>query len=202
MTSFNLSGFPDITALVKEAGGIIDQFVTSDDERAEAKAKLLQLENQLAGNIMAYETQLAQQRGTIIAAEARSQSWLTRNWRPLLMLSITAILIHKYLLYPYLILIFGSEVAPRLELTPELFNLLTIGVGGYVVGRSGEKIVGTLRDSQTRNSLLPSEDRAARRALRARGRQMRRLSRLAEKQGWSDEELDRRLDQLLDTEPS
>lgn len=201
MTSFNFNGLPDLAGLVKEAGGIIDQFVTNDSERAEAKAKLLALENQLSGDIMAYETELVKARGDIIAAEARSQSWLTRNWRPLLMLSITVILVHKYILYPYLIIIFGGDTVPQLELTPELFNLLTIGVGGYVVGRSGEKIAQTIRNSEAVNTQTVSEGRDNRRALRTRGKQVRRLTRLAKKQGWSEDELDQRLALLLGEAP-
>ncbi len=71
------------------------------------------------------------------------ESWMQRSWRPILMLVITAILANHFLLLPLLHLFFGvNDIIP---LPPELYTLLNIGVGGYVVGRSGEKIVGKLK---------------------------------------------------------
>ena len=68
-----------------------------------------------------------------------SGNWLQRSWRPILMLSIVAIVVNNYILYPYLSL-FGAKVA-MLELPTQLWSLMEIGVGGYIVGRSAEKIV-------------------------------------------------------------
>lgn len=197
MSGFKLPGLPDVGAILKEAGGILNQFITDDGERAEAKAKLLALENQLTSDIMAYETELIKAQRDIITAEATSQSWLTRNWRPILMVAITFILVHKYILYPYLTMLFGAEVVPALELSPELFDLLTIGVGGYVVGRSGEKIAQTIRTTQAQNTETVSEEKDDRRNLRTRGRQIKKLTKIAKKHGWTEEELNRRLEQLL-----
>ena len=50
---------------------------------------------------------LASQRD-IILAEATSDSWLTKNWRPLLMLLITFIIFNNYVIYPYLSLFAAS----------------------------------------------------------------------------------------------
>ncbi len=54
------------------------------------------------------------------------------------MLTFVAIIANNYILYPYLAL-FWSD-APVLEIPPDMWGLLKIGLGGYVVGRSGEKI--------------------------------------------------------------
>lgn len=72
----------------------------------------------------------------VLTAEL-SGNTLQRSWRPILMLSITAILVNNYILVPYLSL-FGVP-ATVLEFPDELWSLLKIGVGGYVVGRSAEK---------------------------------------------------------------
>jgi len=77
--------------------------------------------------------------GRIIEAEAKSTHWLTATWRPILMLTITAIIANNYILAPYLEAIIGRSI--MLPLPPELWQLLTVGVGGYVVGRSAEKVV-------------------------------------------------------------
>jgi len=46
-------------------------------------------------------------------------------------------------LYPYLAL-FWSQ-APVLEIPPDMWALLKIGLGGYVVGRSVEKTVAVVK---------------------------------------------------------
>jgi len=81
---------------------------------------------------------LLENRAKIVIAEIQGKSWLQRNWRPILMLTIVGIVANNYLLYPYLALFWDK--APVLELPDHLYNLMKIGVGGYIVGRSGEKI--------------------------------------------------------------
>jgi hypothetical protein len=74
----------------------------------------------------------------IILAEATG-GWLQRNWRPILMLTIVAIVANNYLLHPYLS--FFTTKTAVLDLPQSLWNLMSIGVGGYIVGRSAEKVV-------------------------------------------------------------
>ncbi|QJQ93926.1 MULTISPECIES: 3TM-type holin [Halomonadaceae] len=75
----------------------------------------------------------------VIVAEAQGQSWLQRNWRPILMLTITAIVANNYILAPYLGAMFGSSLT--LDLPERLWDLMTLGVGGYIAGRTGEKLM-------------------------------------------------------------
>ena len=67
-----------------------------------------------------------------IIAEAKG-NWLQRSWRPILMLSFGFIVIYNKFAAP----LFGWPI-PILE--GEFWTLLQIGIGGYVVGRSAEKI--------------------------------------------------------------
>ena len=75
----------------------------------------------------------------VITSEAKSEHFLVSAWRPITMLSFVAIIANNYLLYPYLSLFWES--APILALPPDMWDLLTVGLGGYVVGRSGEKMI-------------------------------------------------------------
>lgn len=81
----------------------------------------------------------AQSAASVIIAEAQGQSWLQRNWRPMLMLVIIAIVANNYLIYPYATM-FSDKFIP-LELPTQLWTLMEIGVGGYIVGRSAEKVL-------------------------------------------------------------
>jgi hypothetical protein len=123
----------------------VDDLVTSDEERGILKNKLAEIKSvvkiksiEFNAKRLELETVALEAQKTIITAEAQGESWLQRSWRPVLMLTITFIIFNNYVLYPYLVLFF--ENAPVLELPDALFTLLSIGVGGYVVGRSGEKI--------------------------------------------------------------
>lgn len=82
----------------------------------------------------------------LIKAEAQGASWLQRNWRPLLMLVIVSIVGNNYLIAPYVNAIFGAETAPILTLPERLWDLMTLGVGGYIAGRSGEKIMSVYKE--------------------------------------------------------
>ena len=108
----------------------IDALTTNDEEEVKAQAALLEAR----ANAQAKLFELQQR---VIIAEAKGDSQLQRNWRPLLMLVVVAILANNYILAPYLGVIFGVEV--MLTLPDPLWKLLMIGVGGYVSGRTVEK---------------------------------------------------------------
>lgn len=116
--------------LVKGLFGIIDQAVEDKDLAAKIKAEIAARQQELI------QTEL---RGAIeiILAEARG-GWLQRSWRPMLMVAVMAIIVNNYILFPYLSM--WTDKVVVLELPGGLWALLTTGVGGYVVGRSGEKI--------------------------------------------------------------
>ncbi len=83
---------------------------------------------------------ITEARSNVIMAETQGQSWLQRNWRPLLMLVIICIVANNYILYPYLS-IFTDKVRV-LDLPDRLWQLMEIGVGGYILGRTAEKMKG------------------------------------------------------------
>ena len=63
-------------------------------------------------------------------------NWLQRSWRPLLMLIVIFIILNNYVLLPYF-----PNTMEMLELPEHLWDILKLGVGGYVAGRSVEKAV-------------------------------------------------------------
>jgi CBS domain containing-hemolysin-like protein len=119
-----------LTSIVGLVGKAIDKAVPDASQAQELKARVTE-------HVMALGATELQGAIAIILAEVQGESWLQRNWRPLLMLTCIAIIANNYVLYPYLKLFFAA--APLLELPDALWELLKIGVGGYVVGRSVEK---------------------------------------------------------------
>jgi len=103
------------------------------------EAGIQQYQLKMQESLQNYHTEIIKQQGGIVKAEAQSESWLARNWRPLTMLTFVFIIANNYIIYPYLSM-FGVG-AQALEIPPDMWALLKIGLGGYVVGRSVEKAV-------------------------------------------------------------
>ena len=149
------------TALGGPAGAVVGSLVASAlgtssspdavnaaiaaDPASAAKILQVQTEHQEALVKMQtdYQTNLDTQRSDVIQAEAKSDSWMASNWRPILMLTFTAIVAMNWLILP-VVSWFGPHLVP-LVLPPDMWALLKIGVGGYIVGRSGEKITSSLK---------------------------------------------------------
>lgn len=100
-----------------------------------------QIDQEIKLALLEHTDSLEKIRGEIVLAEAQSSNWLTASWRPLLMLIAIAIIAMNYLVFPIIGIAYPSIMEHTLTLPDQLWNLLTLGVGGYIVGRSGEKMV-------------------------------------------------------------
>ena len=124
--------------LIGSVGSVIDNLHTSDEEKLAAKHKLQLIELDFQRVALEAETKFVEAQRDVLKTEISSKHWLAANWRPILMLVFTYIIFHNYVLVP----IFGLVAA---EIPADMWTLLKIGVGGYIVGRSAEKIVPSLR---------------------------------------------------------
>ena len=131
-----LSAMPVLGKVIEQGLDVVDQFVEDKDQANKLKAEI---RKQIEDNAHQEQQTLIQEQGKIVTAEVKGESWLQRNWRPLLMLCVILIIANNYILVPYLGAFFPAKVHV-LELPKGLWALLNIGVGGYVAGRSGEKI--------------------------------------------------------------
>ena len=122
-----------IWSLIGSIGGkvldIVDDVVEDKDEANRLK---FEIQRQLIEN-KSSELEAA---AKIVLAEVQS-GWLQRNWRPLLMVTFAGLIVAHW---------FGFT-APDIPETVQnsLLNIVMVGVGGYVVGRSGEKIADKFR---------------------------------------------------------
>ena len=111
--------------VIKDIGKVIDDIFTNDEERQRAKNELVKI-------IQQKELELQKMQTEIIVAEAKG-NWLQRSWRLILMLAFGFIVIYVQFIAP----LFDLKIP---ELENEFWNLLQLGIGGYVIGRSAEKI--------------------------------------------------------------
>jgi hypothetical protein len=117
--------------LFTKVGDSIDKLVTSDEEK-------LILRNDLQKLFYAQNLELAKLNFQIISAEAKG-NFLQRSWRPILMLSFGFVVLYS----KFIALAFNLPNAP---LEPDFFMLLKLGIGGYGVLRTAEKITKTLKN--------------------------------------------------------
>jgi len=120
-----------VSGIVKPVGDIIDNVNTSDEERLKLRNALAEIESKITLTLINAQRD-------VVTAEAQSQSWLARNWRPITMISFVGIIVNNYMIVPY-VKAFGGFV-PTLDIPPNMWTLLTAGMTGYILGRSGEKI--------------------------------------------------------------
>jgi hypothetical protein len=118
-----------VTNLFKPAADLIDNVHTSDEERRELKNQFALIMDGVLKKVYEYENKLLELKASIIKAEMESGLWITKAWRPITML-----------VFVVLIILDSINWLPK-PLNPDAWMLLKIGLGGYVGGRSLEKIV-------------------------------------------------------------
>ena len=119
-------------ALLPILAPIISGIFKSIFPNAEDELKRIELTNQFQLELMKQAQAIEVAAADIVKAEAESEHWLTASWRPILMLTFGALIVARWLGYS----------APGIS-EPEvlkLWSIVEIGLGGYVIGRSVEKI--------------------------------------------------------------
>ncbi len=124
-----------LPALVPILGDVIRRIVPDGEAQAKVEAELSIALMQRAQEI---ESAAAE----VVKAEAQSEHWLTATWRPIVMLVLTSLIVARWLGYSAP----GISEAEALK----LWSIVEIGLGGYVIGRSAEKIAPVMAEAMKR----------------------------------------------------
>lgn len=116
-----------IGSIFKPAMEGLDALNTTEHEKLQQKAAMLETYVTAIDSGIRYEQEALKAKAKIIETEAASGHWITSTWRPITMLCLLGLVILDS---------FGWLANP---LSSEAWTLLQIGIGGYVVGRSVEK---------------------------------------------------------------
>jgi len=113
--------------LVESVGGVIDNLVTTDEEKLDAKRKLKEM-------IMNHEVQMEKNITDRWTADMNSDSWLSKNVRPMVLI---------FLIICTMLLIFIDAGAVKFEVEEKWTDLLQLVlitvIGAYFGGRTAEK---------------------------------------------------------------
>ena len=120
------------------------------DKSVEDKALAEKLKADVQMQLMQSKTEELQAAASIIEAEAKA-GWFTASWRPLLMYVLIFIIVWNYIIAP-IVKVLGHGTVISFELPGDVWTLLQIGLGGYVVGRSGESMMRSYAQAQVQNN--------------------------------------------------
>jgi hypothetical protein len=123
-----------VAPLAKILFNTIEKSVPDKDLQEKLKA-------QLQTQLLQSNTAELQAAAKIVEAEAKA-GWFSASWRPLLMYVLIFILIWNYVLGPVVKFFFAAAIT--IDLPGDVWTLLQIGLGGYVVGRSAESVARTM----------------------------------------------------------
>jgi hypothetical protein len=124
-----------IPALAPIVGQIVGSLFPDPTEKAKAEAEAMR-------QLLAHQGEIEAAAAKIIQTEAASTHWLAANWRPLTMITFTALIVARWM----------GWVAPNLSEAEylKLWSIIEFGLGGYVVGRSVEKIAPSIATAMKR----------------------------------------------------
>jgi hypothetical protein len=90
------------------------------------------VQQEITMTLLANQAAMDQAASDIIKAEAQSEHWLAACWRPIMMLTFGSLIVARWL----------GWAAPGISDAEvlKLWDIVQLGLGGYVIGRSAEKI--------------------------------------------------------------
>lgn len=103
------------------------------------------LKLELLKEIQNAEAKMMEAKASTIIAEASSEHWVVSAWRPITMLVFVSIIANNYIIVPYFSS-WGYNV-PVLDIPPNMWSLIELGLTGYIVGRSAEKTMKIYKDN-------------------------------------------------------
>ena len=124
-----------IPALAPIVGQIVGSLFPDPTEKAKAEVEAMR-------QLLAHQGEIEAAAAKIIQTEAASTHWLAANWRPLTMTTFTALIVARWM----------GWVAPNLSEAEylKLWSIIEFGLGGYVVGRSVEKVAPAIATAMKR----------------------------------------------------
>lgn len=128
---------PDLIGSLLNLGGkVLDRVIPDPTARAAANLELLKLAQNGELAVLAADTEITKAAADIVKTEAGSSNILTSSWRPILMLVFGGLIVARW---------FGWSTDGLSEKEAlELWSIVKIGLGGYVVGRSVEQTAKTV----------------------------------------------------------
>ena len=145
-----------ISGILGGVKDIISSFVVDPEKKLEATQKLAELETGFREKQMEAQSAFDAQQASVIIAEAKSDSWMARNWRPITMLTFVSIIVWNYVVVGTV-----GALQPSIHvivIPTDMWELLKLGIGGYIGARTVEKVADTIATTTTKNKALDTTE--------------------------------------------
>lgn len=127
-------------ALLPLLGGIGSQIAKNLFPDPADETKRQEIETEFQRQLVQHSADIEKAAAQIINTEAASKHWLAANWRPITMLIFVGLIVARWMGWTPP----GMSEAEYLS----VYELVKIGLGGYIIGRSAEKIVPKVMESR------------------------------------------------------
>lgn len=109
--------------------GTVGKFIEDKDKAKELETALTA---QLTTSVVELMGRELDAQKSVIVAEAQGESWLQRNWRPIIMIALSTMVCIYWMGWTH------QELDQPVIL--KILDIVQIGLGGYIGGRTAEKL--------------------------------------------------------------
>lgn len=122
-------------------GKVVDLVISYQGRKLSEAAVRAEVEQTILGVF----AEVSKSQASIIEAEMRGEGWLQRNWRPIVAVCFAFVIAFYGIITPIMVSWFGAPpVRVGDDLLKWIMDAVVICLGGYIGGRSLEKIVTTI----------------------------------------------------------
>lgn len=133
---------PILSGILSAVTAAITGFFSSKNKKLESIDKGIDLASEVGSN----DAEAARASGRVLQSVFASDSWLAKNWRPITMSIFVGLLVARWFGY-------SPPNMSEAEII-KMYDLIELGLGGYIGGRSLEKIVTAVTRSKAFDKLL------------------------------------------------
>lgn len=127
---------------------LVDDVTTSKEEKMQLQQRLNEIENEAQQQMYDHVQEITNAQKEVLLAELQG-NWLQRSWRPLLMYVFILILFNNFIVAPY-VEAFATGAEVYLEFPTLFWQVMLLSIGGYIGGRTYEKVKGKADEDATR----------------------------------------------------
>lgn len=109
--------------------GTVGKFIEDKDKAKELETALTA---QLTTSVVELMGRELDAQKSVIVAEAQGESWLQRNWRPIIMMALSTMVCVYWMGWTH------QELDQPVIL--KILDIVQVGLGGYIGGRTAEKL--------------------------------------------------------------
>ena len=130
--------FSFISSIIGPIGKILDDVITSDEERLTLRNELAKIEAGVTVKAIELDKKIVGDQTKIQVAELKQESWFVKAARPFATWALVSIILFTYVAAPFIRYIWDIDI-PKIDDTA----IITLGAisGTHTLGRSIEKVL-------------------------------------------------------------